>query len=71
VAFEDDPYQLLFAENGAQALALAQTERPEVVLLDIKLPGTIVRYLYQQYVQPPLLYAVYQCPFCPNAEAAQ
>ena len=39
VAFEIEPYQLLTAENGDQALSMAQTELPDLMLLDIQMPG--------------------------------
>jgi putative two-component system response regulator len=32
-------YRLLFAKDGARALALAHTERPDLVLLDVMMPG--------------------------------
>jgi two-component system, OmpR family, phosphate regulon response regulator PhoB len=36
---EIGPYQILMAENGNQALAMAQAELPEMMLLDIQMPG--------------------------------
>jgi CheY-like chemotaxis protein len=33
-------YQILFAENGQQALEIAQTRHPEVILLDVMLRGS-------------------------------
>ncbi len=33
-------YQILFAENGHQALEVAQTQHPEVILLDVMLRGS-------------------------------
>lgn len=33
-------YQILFAENGQQALEIAQTRHPEVILLDVTLRGS-------------------------------
>jgi putative two-component system response regulator len=32
-------YQLLFARDGEKALSLAQSERPDLILLDIMMPG--------------------------------
>ena len=32
-------YQLIFARDGEKALALAQSERPQLILLDIMMPG--------------------------------
>jgi len=34
-----DDYRLLFAKDGAKALELAQRERPELILLDVMMPG--------------------------------
>lgn len=36
---EGSDYRLLVANNGEQALSLAFNHRPEVVLMDIQLPG--------------------------------
>lgn len=44
LTFELDPYELLMAENGEQALALAQAEKPDVVLLDVLMPGNLDGY---------------------------
>ena len=33
-------YQILFAENGQQAVEIAQTEHPDVILLDVMLSGS-------------------------------
>lgn len=35
----EDRYQLFEAENGPRGLELARRERPDLVLLDISLPG--------------------------------
>ena len=32
-------YELYFAENGAQALSMASEIRPDIVLLDVMMPG--------------------------------
>ena len=34
-----DQYRLLFAKDGMKALELAQSERPDLILLDIMMPG--------------------------------
>ncbi len=39
VTLEIGPYELLTAENGDQALHLAQAELPDLMLLDIQMPG--------------------------------
>ncbi len=35
---EDDGVQLLFAENGEQALQIIEKERPDLVFLDVMMP---------------------------------
>jgi len=35
----DEGYDVLLAENGAQALAMIKEEKPDLVTLDIKMPG--------------------------------
>jgi two-component system phosphate regulon response regulator PhoB len=37
---EDGPYQILVAETGDQALEIARAELPELILLDIEMPGS-------------------------------
>ena len=32
-------YTVLLAENGVQALQVAETEQPEIILLDVMMPG--------------------------------
>ena len=39
VTLEIGPYQILTAENGDQALQMAQTQKPDVMLLDVQMPG--------------------------------
>ncbi|MGE8357481.1 MAG: response regulator, partial [Microvirgula sp.] len=34
-----DDYRLLFARDGSRALALARAEQPDLILLDIMMPG--------------------------------
>jgi PAS domain S-box-containing protein len=36
--FAGEPYRLVFAENGAEALALAEKILPDVILLDVMMP---------------------------------
>ena len=40
VTLEIGDYQILSAENGQQALAIAQQEHPDIILLDIMMPGS-------------------------------
>jgi CheY-like chemotaxis protein len=42
VTLEIGDYQILAAENGQQALEVAQAERPDIILLDIMMPGSNV-----------------------------
>jgi DNA-binding response OmpR family regulator len=35
----EEGYEVIVAPNGEEALELAETENPEVILLDIKMPG--------------------------------
>lgn len=39
VTLEIGPYQILSAENGDQALSLARAELPQLMLLDVQMPG--------------------------------
>lgn len=39
VTLEIGPYQILTAENGDQALAIARREKPDLMLLDVQMPG--------------------------------
>jgi two-component system, OmpR family, phosphate regulon response regulator PhoB len=40
VTLEIGNYQILAAENGQQALEMAQREHPDIILLDIMMPGS-------------------------------
>lgn len=40
VTLEIGDYQILTAENGQQAIELAQAEHPDIILLDIMMPGS-------------------------------
>ena len=42
VTLEIGDYEILAAENGQQALEVAQAERPDIILLDIMMPGSNV-----------------------------
>jgi two-component system phosphate regulon response regulator PhoB len=44
MALDFGPYQLLIATKGLQALDMAIREKPDLVLLDIMLPGRIDGY---------------------------
>jgi CheY-like chemotaxis protein len=37
--FPDDEFDVLYASNGDEALSIAMTEIPDIILLDILLPG--------------------------------
>jgi len=39
VTFESDDYNIIFAKSGNQAIQLTYTEHPDVILLDIMMPG--------------------------------
>lgn len=36
---QDGPYELVIATSGAEALSRALTERPELILMDVVMPG--------------------------------
>lgn len=42
VTLEIGDYQILAAENGQQALEVARAESPDIILLDIMMPGSDV-----------------------------
>lgn len=46
-------YQLIFARDGEKALALAQSERPQLILLDIMMPGLTGLETCQRLKQNP------------------
>ncbi|MBI4336694.1 MAG: response regulator [Chloroflexi bacterium] len=37
--FESDQYELVLAEDGIQALEVARREKPDLVFLDVRMPG--------------------------------
>lgn len=41
VTLEIGDYEILSAQNGQQALEIAQAEHPDLILLDIMMPGSI------------------------------
>lgn len=49
-----DHYRLLFARDGARALVLAQQEQPDLILLDIMMPGLTGIETCQQLKANPL-----------------
>ncbi len=42
VTLEIGDYQILSAENGRQALEIARAEHPDIILMDIMMPGSDV-----------------------------
>ena len=42
VTLEVGNYQIFSAQNGQQALEIARAEHPDIILLDIKMPGSSV-----------------------------
>ncbi len=40
VTLEIGEYQILTAENGQEAVEVAQTEHPDIILMDIMMPGS-------------------------------
>ncbi|MDN2716516.1 HD domain-containing phosphohydrolase [Janthinobacterium sp. SUN120] len=51
-------YALLFAKDGARALALAQQERPALILLDVMMPGMSGHDACRQLKAAPLTAAI-------------
>jgi CheY-like chemotaxis protein len=39
LALEDEDYDICVAENGEQGLSIAEKDRPDMVFLDIRMPG--------------------------------
>jgi len=38
LAFKDEGFDMIFAKNGQEGLVLAETEKPDLILLDIIMP---------------------------------
>lgn len=55
ITLEDDRVRVVTAEAGAEALMLAEVERPELVLLDVNLPDVSGLDLCRQLRQDPRL----------------
>ncbi len=51
-------YQLIFARDGEKALALAQSERPHLILLDIMMPGLTGLQTCERLKQNPQTQAI-------------
>ena len=49
-----DDYRLLFARDGERALELAGTERPDLILLDVMMPGMTGYQVCEQLKANPL-----------------
>ncbi|MBK5101445.1 MAG: response regulator [Desulfobacteraceae bacterium] len=41
VALRSGSYQLLQAENGAKAIEIAREEKPDLIIMDVMMPGII------------------------------
>jgi signal transduction histidine kinase/CheY-like chemotaxis protein len=52
--FQGTPYTVLTAKNGEEALAIARTERPALVFMDLNLSGMDGRSVTQQLRQDPM-----------------
>jgi DNA-binding NtrC family response regulator len=66
-------YQTLEAENGAQALQLAQAESPEIILLDVRMPdisGIEVLERIKQSGQNPAVIMITAAPQLEDIKAA-
>ena len=58
---EDEGVELLFAENGEEALALIEDERPALVFLDVMMPkmnGMEVCYKVKKELEIPDIYII-------------
>lgn len=52
--FEDDGYQVISAVNGEEGIEKFQTEKPDIVILDILMPGMNgIEVLRQMKMQRP------------------
>ncbi|MBR9884997.1 MAG: two-component system response regulator [Oceanospirillales bacterium] len=56
--FHDEPYRLSFARSGEEALALIEQEVPDLVLLDVMMPGMtgyeVCQVLNERYPSSPI-----------------
>jgi len=67
----DEGYDVLLAESGAKALDMIKSDKPDLVTLDIKMPGedglSILRKIRElEYDMPVIIcsaYSVYKCEF--------
>ena len=67
----DEGYDVVTAGNGAAALKMIQEERPDIVTLDIKMPGedglTILRKIRETEYDLPVIicsaYSIYKSDF--------
>lgn len=53
-----DDYRLLFAKDGAKALEMAERERPNLILLDVMMPGMTGYEVCQALKEQPELEAI-------------
>lgn len=53
-----DDYRLLFAKDGPRALELVRQERPDLILLDVMMPGMTGHEVCRQIKQDPALRAL-------------
>lgn len=53
-----DDYRLLFAKDGAKALEMAERERPNLILLDVMMPGMTGYEVCQALKAQPELEAI-------------
>ena len=55
----EDDYDLLVARDGVQGVALAETKRPDLILMDVSLPGMdgyeAMRTLRQKFPALPII----------------
>ena len=55
---EDEGYVVLTAASGGEALATLEHARPDVMLLDMMMPGTSGNLVYEQLQKRPELAAI-------------
>jgi len=57
--FEDEGYEVLSALNGEEGLEIFQAEKPDIVILDINMPGMngieVLRQMKQQRSDIPVI----------------